>query len=71
MNANRVVVVLTPVFAGVAGVVTSWIADNLPGAPQVSEDGLTAVFVAGAMSATAVAWKWLQGWQKHEERDAL
>lgn len=66
MSPNRIVTVLTPVFAGLAGSASVWMADNLPGAPQISEDGLTAIFVAGATSATAAAWKWLQGWQQHE-----
>lgn len=68
MNPNRIVTVLTPVFAGLAGSLSVWMAENLPGAPQVGEEGLTAIFVAGATSATAAAWKWLQGWQRHEER---
>lgn len=70
MNPNRIVTLLTPVFAGLAGSASVWMAENLPGAPQVSEDGLTAIFIAGATSATAAAWKWLQGWQRHEERTA-
>lgn len=63
---NRIVTLLTPVFAGLAGSIVVWMAENLPGAPQISEAGLTAIFVAGATSATAAAWKWLSGWQKFE-----
>ena len=70
MSPNRIVTLLTPVFAGLAGSVATWMADNLPGAPQISTDGLTAIFVAGAASATAAAYKWLQGWQAHEAHTA-
>lgn len=68
MSPNRIVTLLTPVFAGLAGSLSVWMAENLPGAPAVDEAGLTAIFVAGATSATAAAWKWLQGWQRHEDR---
>jgi hypothetical protein len=62
------VTLLTPVFAGLAGSLSTWMADNLPGAPQIDQAGLTAIFVAGAASATAAAYKWLKGWQDHEMR---
>lgn len=70
MTPNRVVTLLTPVFAGLAGTLATWMADNLPGAPAVSKDGLTAIFITGAASATAAAYKWMKGWQEHEMRQA-
>ena len=69
MSLNRLVVLLTPVFAGISGWVVAWVADNFPGAPALDEGQLTAVFVAGATAALAAAYKWLEGWQKHEERE--
>lgn len=63
MGLNRIVALLTPIFAGLAGAVVQWIAENFPGAPQLSSGELTAVFVAGAAAAAAAALKWLHGWQ--------
>ncbi len=43
-------------FAGLAG----WIADHFPGTPVLDSNELTAIFVAGALAATAEAsgaWK--------------
>ena len=65
---NRIVVLLTPLFAALAGAAASWLAENFPGSPQIDETQLTALIVAAATSALAMAAKWLHGWQKHEER---
>lgn len=66
---GRVVVLLTPVFAGLAGALASWAAQNLPGGPVLDSGELTAVFVAGAGVATSAALTWLKGRREHE-RDA-
>ncbi len=68
---NRLVALLTPVFAGVAGWFATWASENLPGAPSLDQGELTAIFIAGATAGLAAAWKWLDGWQKHEEREAI
>lgn len=68
MSINRVVVLLTPIFAGLAGWLVQLIADNFPGHPELDSRELTALFVLGAAAALAAAWKWLDGWQKHEAR---
>lgn len=68
MTLNRIVVLLTPIFAGLAGTFTSWAAQNLPGSPQLDSAELTALFVAGAATGLAAVWKWLQGWQGYEAR---
>lgn len=70
MTVNRLVVLLTPVFAGLAGWVVQVVARYFPGTPELDSRELTAVFVLGAGAALAAAWKWLQGWQKHEDRQA-
>lgn len=66
---NRIVAFLTPIFAAVSGFICTFVGDNIPGA-NLDEAELTAFFVAGAGIAAAAAWKWLEGWQKHEDREA-
>lgn len=66
LGLNRIVALLTPVFAGLAGSLADWLAQNVPGGPQLDKSELTAVFVAGAVTALGAAYKWLDGWQKHE-----
>lgn len=64
---NRVVVLLTPlVFAPAAGWVAAYVAEHFPGL-SLDESTLTGVFVAGALSAVALAYKWVDGWQKYEK----
>jgi hypothetical protein len=68
MTPNRIVALLTPlVFAPLAGVISTWAADNLPGV-TLPPDKLEAVFIAGALIALAPAAQWLHGWQKYEAR---
>jgi hypothetical protein len=70
MSPNRIVAFLTPlVFAPLAGVVSTWAAENLPGV-QISQSAMEEIFVAGALIALAPALQWLYGWQKHEARTA-
>jgi hypothetical protein len=68
MSLNRIVALLTPlVFAPLAGVVSAWAADNLPGV-SLPADKVEEVFIAGALIALAPAAQWLHGWQKYEAR---
>jgi hypothetical protein len=70
MSPNRIVAFLTPlVFAPLAGVISTWAAENLPGV-QISQSAMEEIFVAGALIALAPALQWLYGWQKHEARKA-
>jgi hypothetical protein len=70
MSPNRLVVLLTPlVFAPLAGAVAAWLADHIPGY-QVDQSALEEIFIAGALIALAPALQWLNGWQKHEARQA-
>jgi hypothetical protein len=70
MTPNRIVAFLTPlVFAPLAGVISTWAAENLPGV-QISQSAMEEIFVAGALIALAPALQWLYGWQKHEARTA-
>jgi hypothetical protein len=69
MSLNRVVALLTPLFATAAGGVATWIAENFPGV-EVSQGALEEIFIAGALVALAPAAQWLHGWQKHEAQQA-
>ena len=68
MTLNRIVALLTPlIFAPLAGVISTWAANNLPGV-TVPPDKIEEVFIAGALIALAPAAQWLHGWQKYEAR---
>jgi hypothetical protein len=64
MPANRVVILLSPIFVGIAGAIVSWIANHFPGAPKLDASELTAVFIAGSTFAAGKVALWLHGWQK-------
>ena len=68
MTLNRIVALLTPlVFAPLAGVISTWAANSLPGV-TLPPDKIEEVFIAGALIALAPAAQWLHGWQKYEAR---
>jgi hypothetical protein len=68
MSLNRIVALLTPlVFAPLAGVISTWAAENLPGV-NVPASAVEEIFIAGALIALAPAVQWLHGWQKWEAR---
>ncbi len=70
MSPNRVVAFLTPLaFAPLAGGVSTWLANHVPGA-EVSQGQLQEIFIAGALVALAPAAQWLHGWQKYETQQA-
>ena len=67
MSPNRIVAFLTPlVFAPLAGFVSTWVADNLPGV-NIPQSQMEQIFIAGALIALAPAAQWLYGWQKFEQ----
>jgi hypothetical protein len=69
MSLNRIVALLTPlVFAPLAGVISTWAAENLPGV-NVPPNAVEEIFIAGALIALAPAAQWLHGWQKWEARE--
>ena len=69
MTLNRTVALLTPlVFAPLAGAISTWAANNLPGV-TLPPDKIEEVFIAGALIALAPAAQWLHGWQKYEARE--
>lgn len=65
---NRVVVLLTPAFVAASAWLSGYVAKHFPGLPALSPGEVTALMVAGAASALAAAYRWLDGWQKHEAR---
>jgi hypothetical protein len=68
MSPNRIVAFLTPlVFAPLAGVISTWAAENLPGV-NVPPNAVEEIFIAGALIALAPAAQWLHGWQKYEQQ---
>lgn len=71
MPINRLVVLATPIFVGLAAALASWIAEHFPGAPALDTTELTAVMVLAAGSALTAAAQWLHGWQKHEKAQAV
>jgi hypothetical protein len=63
---NRVVILLTPIiFVPGAAVVSAWIGKNFPGV-SFSKEAVVGFAAAGALSALTAAYKWIDGWQKHE-----
>jgi hypothetical protein len=69
MSPNRIVAMLTPVFALAAGACATWLADHFP-TLDVPASALEEIFIAGALAVLAPALQWLYGWQKYEAREA-
>lgn len=65
---NRLVALLTPVFAAAAAVGSAWLLEHFPGLPVPSTAELTAVEALGATTAGGAALKWLHGHQAYERR---
>jgi hypothetical protein len=55
------------VAAGVAAG-TAWVAEHFPGLPAFDSAQLTGFAIAGALAVVTLAYKWIDGWQKHEDR---
>jgi hypothetical protein len=68
MSPNRLVALLSPLFALAAGACSVWLAEHFPGL-SISADALEEIFIAGALAALAPAMQWLYGWQKYEARE--
>jgi hypothetical protein len=61
---ERVVTVLTPLFAAVSAFVVAWVGKHFPGLPKIGAGDVTALMITGATAAFGIAWKWLHGRQK-------
>jgi hypothetical protein len=76
LTPNRIVTLLGPtVFAPLAGFICLWASEHLPGidVPHKVAGALSTagIFIVGAVIAHLKSSKWLDGWQKYEERAAL
>lgn len=69
MSPNRIVAMLTPIFALAAGACATWLAEHFP-TLDVPASALEEIFIAGALAVLAPALQWLYGWQKWEAREA-
>ena len=69
MSPNRIVAMLTPVFALAAGACATWLAEHFP-TLDVPASALEEIFIAGALAVLAPALQWLYGWQRYEAREA-
>jgi hypothetical protein len=59
LPVNRVVVLLTPIFAALSGWIASWVAANFPGLPPLTPAEITGAFALGATAAITAAYRWL------------
>jgi hypothetical protein len=69
MSPNRLVVLITPLAAPLAGWIATQAATELPGL-ELPKSALEEIFIAGAVIALAPAAQWLHGWQKWEQQQA-
>jgi hypothetical protein len=56
-----------PFFALAAGWLAGVVADAVPGV-ALDQNQIVAFMVAVTTAALTAGWKWLQGWQQHEQR---
>ena len=61
------VAILTPFFALFAGWLAGVVANAIPGV-TLDQNQIVAFMVAVTTSALGAGYKWLHGWQQHEER---
>jgi len=66
---GRFVAIITPFFALAAGWLGGVVAKAVPGV-TLDKGQIVAFMVAVATSVLTSAWKWLQGWQQHEQNVA-
>lgn len=62
----RFVALLTPIFAIVAAAIASYVARHFSGV-TLDQTQIVAFMITAATAALSAAWKWLHGWQLHEQ----
>jgi hypothetical protein len=70
LPVNRIVVLLTPAFVALSGYAAAWTGEHFPGLPQFTSAQITGFMVAGAAAGLTAAYRWLKGWEAHENRTA-
>lgn len=66
---NRLVALATPlVFVPISAWFSGYVAKHFPGLPAFSSAQITGIMVAGSVAALTAGYKFLDGWQKHEQR---
>jgi hypothetical protein len=63
---GRFVALLTPIFVIAAGTIAGYVAKHFSGV-ALDQTQIVALMIAAATAALSAAWKWLQGWQQHEQ----
>lgn len=66
---GRFVAIITPFFTLFAGWLAGVVAKAVPGV-KLDKGQIVVFMVAVATAALTAAWKWLQGWQQHEQNVA-
>src|SRR5579871_2161596 len=66
---GRIVALITPFFALAAAWIAGVVTKIIPGV-TLDKSQIIALMVAAATSVLTAAWKWLQGWQQHEQNVA-
>jgi hypothetical protein len=61
------IALITPFFTVFAGWLSGLVANNIPGV-TLDQNQIVAFMVAVATVILGAAYKWLDGWQKHEAR---
>jgi len=66
---GRFVAIITPFFAMFSGWLAGVVAKAVPGV-TLDRGQIVAFMVAVSTAALGSGWKWLQGWQQHEQNVA-
>jgi len=66
---GRLVAILTPIFAVLAGGIAGWVAKKIPGV-HLDASQIVAFMVAAVTAVLTAAFKYLSGWQQHEQNVA-
>lgn len=64
--SNRLVILATPIAAALAGYICTWTTKHIAFL-HLDQGQTTAVFISGIGLVVTMAYKWLDGWQKHEQ----
>ena len=64
---GRIVVILSPIFLGIGAWLATWIADNLPGNPEISGEDVQFVILGAFLALAGIVYKWLDNRGKHEQ----